>query len=81
MKRIETSKKVLGSVLTFCMAGIAGSMVGWFMGLPEAPAMAGIFAGLAGSVIGWYIWKAKAENIIKYGEKHPYKKEENTNEY
>lgn len=74
-KRIETSKKVLGSVLTFCMAGLVASMVGWFMGLGEAPAMAGIFAGLAGTVIGWYIWKAKAENIMKHNKKHPYKDE------
>ena len=39
MKRIETSKLVLGGVLGFCGVLACFVMVGWFMGLEGAPAM------------------------------------------
>jgi uncharacterized membrane protein YfcA len=74
-RRIETSKKVLGAVLVFCILGIIASMVGWFIGLQQAPEMAGIFSGIVLTEIGFYTWKAKAENIQKYPKDHPYKDE------
>lgn len=65
MKRIETSKLVLGGVLGFCGVLACFVTVGWFMGLDGAPAMLGVIAGVSGISIGFYSWKAKTENVIK----------------
>ena len=61
----ETSKKVLLFVLAFSLAGLVACLVGWFIGLPGAAPMAGIFSGLAGAEVGFYSWKAKNENVLK----------------
>ena len=84
IKKIETSKKVLGTVLIFCMLGITASMVGWFRGLEGADRIAGVFAGMIAIEVSFYAWKSKSENIMKYGDAHPYKKEpssENNNSF
>ena len=74
-KKIETAKKVLG--FTHAMSCTFASLIiyGWFKGLPDAPQMLTAVLTFDGAVTGFYIWKSKAENIMKYGDKHPYKKE------
>jgi hypothetical protein len=74
-RRIETSKFALHTILAVGITGLAASVVGWFKGLPEAPAMAGVFAGLILAEVGFYTWKARAENIMKNPKTHPYKDE------
>ena len=61
----ETSKVVLWATLWVCFILTAIIIVGWFMGLPDAPTMLMTVAGVATSVILFYIWKAKTENSIK----------------
>ena len=34
-----------------------------------ADGLAGVVTGLAGIVVGFYEWKARAENLAKYGMK------------
>ncbi len=65
MKRIETSKKVLGAVLVVCFVYMTAIIIGWFMKIPDAPAMAGVVAGIASVVVGFYEWKARRENELK----------------
>ena len=65
MKRIETSKFVLGCTLLFCAVLAVAILAGWYYGLDGAPEMLAIPAGIAGTVIGFYSWKARAENAIK----------------
>lgn len=66
--RKETSKLVLGWVLIVCLVFSITILVGWFLGLDGAPELVGVIAGTAGIVIGFYSWKAKNENISKYGK-------------
>ena len=67
MKRIETSKIVLGCTLLFCAVFAVAVLAGWYYGLDGAPEMLAIPASIAGTVIGFYSWKAKNENLIKLG--------------
>lgn len=64
-KRIETAKKIVGSVLVMGYAMQLLSFVGWYLGLPEAPLMAGINTGLMAAAVGFYVWKARRENELK----------------
>ena len=64
-KRIETSKKVLGAVLIYCLAYLTAILIGWFMGLEGAAEMAGIIAGVISIVVTNYYIKAAKENINK----------------
>ena len=64
-KKIETSKVLLILVLTVCFVFTILIVLGWFLGLSEAPAMLGIIASPAISIIAAYIWKSKKENEIK----------------
>lgn len=68
-KRIETSKKVLGAVLTFCLVYLALILVGWFMGKEDATGLAGVIAGMVTLIVGSYYVKAAKENLNKYGRK------------
>lgn len=64
----ETSKIVLEWVLKTCLMFAIAVFVGWFLGLDGAPELAGVISGIALAVIGFYTWKAKNENIMKYGK-------------
>ena len=71
MKRIETSKKIL----IFCnlLTGVAtvATFIGMFMGLDISSiveADKGIYV-LAAAAHSFYFWKAKAENMQKYGQR------------
>lgn len=65
MKKRETSKIVLGSVLIFCGVLVVSVIVGWFMKLENAPEIIATIATVASAVIAFYLWKAKAENLMK----------------
>lgn len=65
MKKRETSKTVLGSVLIFCGVLMVAVIVGWFMRLENAPEIIATIATVGSAIIAFYLWKAKAENVIK----------------
>ncbi len=65
MKKRETSKTILGSVLIFCGCIIIACIVGWFMKLENAPEIIATIATIGSAVVAFYLWKAKAENIQK----------------
>lgn len=65
MKRRETSKTILGSVLIFCGCTIVAVIVGWFMKLENAPEIIATIATIGSAVVAFYLWKAKAENLVK----------------
>ena len=65
MKKIETSKKVLGGTLIFCGLAAIVILYGWLNGLEGAAEMLGVIAGTAGISLGFYHWKARGENLIK----------------
>ena len=65
MKKRETSKTILGSVLIFCGCTIVAVIVGWFMRLENAPEIIATIMTVASAVVGFYLWKAKAENLVK----------------
>ena len=65
MKKIETSKKVLGGTLIFCGVAAIVVLYGWLNGAEDATGMLGVIAGTGGIALGFYNWKARAENLIK----------------
>ena len=65
MKKRETSKTVLGSVLIFCGFTSVAVIVGWFMGLPDVLGILGLIFALGTLVVKFYMDKAKAENLQK----------------
>jgi len=65
VKKRETSKTILGSVLIFCGCTIVAVIVGWFMRLENAPEIIATIMTVGSAVVGFYLWKAKAENIQK----------------
>ena len=68
MKKITTTKLVLMLTLLFCGILEALIVVSWiFLDKEGAAALAGVVAAPASVVIGFYEWKAKNENISKYG--------------
>ena len=69
MRKRETSKVLVASILIYC--GVLGALVvvGWVINdLNDA---AGVLAALfvpVGIALGFYFWKAKNENVIKFGK-------------
>lgn len=69
-RKPETSKVVLVSVLCVCCALEIAVLLGWLVwDRTDAAGLAGVFSAPAVAVISWYTWKAKCENIQKYGYK------------
>jgi uncharacterized membrane protein YeaQ/YmgE (transglycosylase-associated protein family) len=69
VKQRETSKFVLACVLGFCGAFALAVLVGWFMGKEDATGLMAAICAPAGTALGYYYWKAKNENLSKYGGK------------
>lgn len=68
MKKITTTKLVLMLTLLFCGILEALIVISWILLDKEgAASLAGVVAAPASVVIGFYEWKAKNENISKYG--------------
>lgn len=65
MVKIETSKKVLGCVLIVGGLMSIAILIGWFVGLADAPGMLGVVVSIMSVTVGFYKWKARAENIAK----------------
>jgi hypothetical protein len=65
MKKRETSKTILGSVLIFCGSSFVAGLVGWFLKLEDAAVILGIIAGIGVLVVRYYMRKAQAENLLK----------------
>lgn len=69
-KKMETSKKIL----LFCDVMTAGSVIATLTALFMQIEVSGIapviesVVGLAAAAHGFYYWKAKAENMHKYGK-------------
>lgn len=68
----ETSKILLFAVLFISFAFDVVLVVGWFKGL-DAGVMFGENQAAKIAVISFYSWKAKSENVWKYGPKLGYK--------
>jgi hypothetical protein len=71
IKDIETSKKVLGAVLALSFLGLFSSVIAMFLRIEGSVEMAKAFRDIVLVELGFYTWKAKSENIMKYGDKHP----------
>lgn len=68
MKKLTTSKIILFATLVFCAILeiiIVGAWV--FFDRSDAAGLAGVIAAPVAVIIGFYEWKAKCENISKYG--------------
>lgn len=69
-RKIETSKLLLCTVLPFFAVLEIVVIIGWLaFGREDAAGLAGVFIAPIGTVIGFYTWKAKNENMQKYGYK------------
>ena len=70
MKKLCTTKKVLFGTLIVCGILLVTIVVTWILlDRSDAAGLAGVVTGLAGIVVGFYEWKARAENLAKYGMK------------
>lgn len=81
MKKWTTTKIVLFLTLLFCAILEVVIIVAWIkLDRYDAAALAGVIAAPASVIIGFYEWKAKCENVSKYGssieEKHSVQKED-----
>ncbi len=81
MKGRETSKFVLGCVLGVCGLFALAILVGWFMGKEDATGLMAAICAPAGTALGYYYWKAKNENLSKYGGGHHKDEDEETRHY
>ncbi len=79
-QKIETSKILLivsyvfaASVTIFAFAGMAIQLIN----LDPLTYLVPSSYGMAGTTTGFYLWKAKCENLQKYGGKDPTKLYEN----
>lgn len=69
MKKLTTSKRILYGTLIVCAIYIAVIIVIWAIwNREDAAGLAGVIAAPAATVIGFYSWKARAENLHKYGQ-------------
>lgn len=70
MKKLCATKKVLFGTLIVCGILLVAIVIAWIvLDRSDAAGMAGVVTGLAGIVVGFYEWKARAENLAKYGLK------------
>lgn len=72
IKQMSTSKAVLALVLAWGVAAMTATLIVWMVrgDLPEVGTVVGVVAGVVATELGFYAWKAKAENIQKYGYKY-----------
>ena len=69
MKKLSTSKRILYGTLIVCAIYIAVIIAAWVIwDRTDATGLAGVVAAPAATVIGFYSWKARAENLQKYGQ-------------
>ena len=71
-KRMEMSKRILHVIGWFC-ACVTLSVIGQsfiYGGTEALTALVGGISGVASVAIGFYYWKAKNENIRKYGRQN-----------
>lgn len=70
MRKLTTTKRILYGTLIVCGIFIAIIIAAWAIwDRTDAAGLAGVIAAPAAVVIGFYEWKAKAENMAKYGQK------------
>lgn len=70
MRKLTTTKRILYGTLIVCGIFIAIIIAAWvILDRTDAAGLAGVIAAPAAVVIGFYEWKAKAENMAKYGQK------------
>lgn len=68
--RLSTSKRVLYFTLIICGIFLSVIIVAWVLwDRTDAAGLAGVVMTPATAAIGFYSWKAKAENLAKYGQK------------
>ena len=76
-RSISTTKRVLYGTLIVCGLFIMVIIAAWVIwDRTDAAGLAGMIAAPAAVVIGFYEWKAKAENLAKYGKKDEIKIDE-----
>lgn len=69
MRKLSTSKRILYGTLIICAIYIAIIITVWAIwDRADAAGLAGVIAAPAATVIGFYSWKARAENLQKYGQ-------------
>lgn len=69
-EKLTTSKKVLFATLIIWAIWITAIIAVWaIFDRSDAAGLAGAITVIAAVVIGFYEWKAKAENLAKYGKK------------
>ena len=69
-EKLTTSKKVLFATLIIWAIWITAIIAVWaIFDRSDAAGLAGAITVVAAVVIGFYEWKAKAENLAKYGKK------------
>ena len=69
MRKLCTTKRVLYATLVICGIFIAVIIAAWVIwDRTDATGLAGVVAAPAATAIGFYCWKAKAENLAKYGQ-------------
>ena len=69
-EKLTTSKKVLFATLVIWAIWITAIIAVWaIFARSDAAGLAGAITVVAAVVIGFYEWKAKAENLAKYGKK------------
>ena len=69
-EKLTTSKKVLFATLVIWAIWITAIIAVWaIFDRTDAAGLAGAITVVAAVVIGFYEWKAKAENLAKYGKK------------
>ena len=68
-KRLSTTKRVLYGTLIVSGVFLAIIILAWVIfDRTDAAGLAGVVCAPAAVVIGFYEWKAKAENLAKYGQ-------------
>ena len=68
-KRLSTTKRILYGTLIVSGVFLAIIIFAWVIfDRTDAEGLAGVVGAPAAVVIGFYEWKAKAENLAKYGQ-------------
>ena len=68
-KRLSTTKRILYGTLIVSGVFLAIIILAWVIfDRTDAAGIAGVVCAPAAGVIGVYEWKAKAENLAKYGQ-------------
>ena len=71
MRRLSTSKRVLYATLIICGIFLSIIILAWVIwDRTDAAGLAGVIVAPAATTIGFYCWKAKAENLSKYGQRN-----------